>query len=176
MAFIEKYIIYILLAIIAALAVVGGVQYARGLKKEITITSQKANIEALNKDKADLQGQVADYRKGIASAKKAQIAQQKVADQMADLLSKYENMKNSAIIGVEDEKLISDLVYYFNSNGMRRADGSAETGGKVLPPSNTPNAPRPRWEVKRVAMDIIAPLIEGYMQCEKTVQCYGGGI
>jgi hypothetical protein len=161
-----------IIALACAVAVLGPLYlWQRGTLKE-----REAQVNNLTAANIAIQGQIDDYKKGVKNMKKAQAEQQKVADGMAGLVADAEKIKNSATIGAEDEKIISDLVRYFNSGGMRAAgsDGT-KTGRAVLPEGNKDDASRAGWEVKRVAADIIAPLVEYSLQLEKTVQCYEGG-
>lgn len=161
-----------IIVLAGAVAVFGALYlWQRGTLKE-----REAQVTRLTAANIEMQGQIDDYKKGIKNMKKAQAAQQKVADGVAGLVADAEKIKNSATIGAEDEKIISDLVRYFNSGGMRAAGSdSAKTGGVVLSEGNKDDAAHAGWEVKRVAADIIAPLVEYSLQLEKTVQCYEGG-
>ncbi len=136
-----------------------------------------ADIEALKAQRADLQGQIDDYRKNMAAAKKTAGAYQTISDDVARILTVAEAITDSATIGANDEKIISDLVRYYNAGGVRRqGTGDSETGGQVLSSSHSSDAARARWPVKRLATDIIAPLIEDNLQLRKTIQCYEGDI
>ena len=163
MSFIQKYIIYILVAL---LVVVGGLY----LWQRITVVQQASQIDALQAENAGLTGQVADYKAGIAAAKKAQAAQQRVADNMAILLLEAQAIENNCIIGGKDETTISDITYFFNSHGLLSA-GDPRPSGEVLSETDEADINRPRWTVRQV-VENYGIIIEYVLKLERTVECY----
>ena len=159
---------WLLIALIAALAYFGAgylIQRTTIAKQQGVITSQAVQI-------AGLQGQVADYKKNIAAAKKAQQAQQKIADNTARLLAEARKISAACTLGGEDEKILSAYTYYFNSGGMRRqANGDRAVRGEVLPETGAANAGGSGWTLKNLAENYLF-VIDYALQLEKTVDCY----
>ena len=139
------------------------IQRATIARQEGVITSQSAKI-------AGLQGQVADYKKNIAAAKKAQQAQQQIADDTARLLAEAKKISAACTLGGEDEKILSAYTYYFNSGGLRAATGDP-AGGEVLPETGASHAAGSGWTLKNLAENYLL-VIDYVLRLERTVQCY----
>lgn len=156
------------------IALCGAVVYfgAGYLVQRATIARQEGTITNLSAENAGLKGQVADYKKNIAAAKKAQAEQQKVADQTARLLAEARKITAACTLGGEDEKILSAFTYYFNSGGLRRdADGSAAVRAEVLSETGAPHSAGSGWTLKNLAENYLA-VIDYALQLERTVNCY----
>jgi cell division protein FtsB len=175
MAFIEKYLIYILLAIIAALAILGGIQYVRVLHDKTTIAKQAASILDLQKTNTDLNGQVADYKANIVAMQKTQAAQQKIANNTATLSAQAQTITANCILGVDDEKKIDNISAYFNAGGVLDSiAGNPKADEKVLPKTGKADAGHPvrqRYSVKQIVENYLT-VIDYTLQLEDTVKCY----
>lgn len=159
---------WLLIALGAAVAYFGTFY----LIQRATIAQQKGVITGQAAQIAGLQGQVDDYKKNIAAAKKAQQAQQKIADDTARLLAEAKKITAACTLGGQDEKILSAYTYYFNSGGLRRdADGGATVRGEVLPETNTPHAAGSGWTMKNLAENYLI-VIDYALQLERTVNCY----
>ena len=176
MAFIQKYLIYILLAVIAFLSVAGGIQYARVLSQKTTIAKNEATINAFQKTQDDLMAQVAEYQKNIASMKKAEAEQQKVTNDMAELLNEAQGIKSTCEVDENDTKIIHDFVTYFNAGGvllaMQKGNSNPKAGGKDLSTSGQANSNRAHWTTKSLMTNLVKPLMEYSLNWEKTGACY----
>lgn len=159
---------WLLIVLGAAVAYFGAfylIQRTTIAKQQGVITSQVAQI-------AGLQGQVDDYKKNIAAAKKAQQAQQKIADDTARLLAEARKISAACTLGGEDEKILSAYTYYFNSGGLRRdADNGATVRGEVLPEAGSPHAAGSGWTMRNLAENYLS-VIDYALQLERTVNCY----
>lgn len=159
---------WLLIALAAAVAYFG----AGYLIQRTTIAKQQGTINAQSAEIAGLKGQVEDYKKNIAAAKKAQQAQQKINDNTARLLADAKKISAACALGGEDEKILSAYTYYFNSGGLRLdADGGATVRGKVLPKAGTPHAAGSGWTMRNLAENYLL-VIDYVLQLEKTVDCY----
>lgn len=158
----------------AAIAAVSGLYlWQRGtLKdKEITITRQTADITALNKTNADLQGQVSDYKKAIAVARKTQQEQQQIANNTVELQTQIVEVKTKCTVEAQDEKTLSDITYFFNSRGLRSpSDSNTKTGREILPEASSAGAGR-SWTIKQLVTNYLV-IIDYALQLERTVDCY----
>jgi cell division protein FtsB len=173
MAFIQKYIIYILLAVIVGLSIFGGTQYVRVLHKQNTIVSQKADIETLNVTVKDLNGQVSEYKAQVVKQKEVAVQQQAVENETARLREQINKIKSQCVLGVEDEKIIDDVTTYFN-NGVQSRSGDSKTGGQVLPAASKADSVNPRWTIRQIVDNYII-VIDYSLKMEKTLNCYEGG-
>lgn len=173
MAFIQKYIIYILLAVIVGLSIFGGIQYVRVLHKQNTIISQKADIETLNVTVKDLTSQVSDYKVQVIKQKNVAIQQQKVENETAELRKQINKIKSQCVLGVEDEKIIDDVTTYFNS-GMLSRNSNSEASGQVLSTTSEASSSNPRWTIRQIVDNYII-VIDYSLKMEKTLNCYEGG-
>ena len=140
--------------------------------KETTIATQKASIEALNKDKADLLGQVADYKAQVIKQKTVVLEHQTIENKTAALLAEINKIKSQCILGVEDEKIIDDVTSYFNS-GMQSRGSDSKASGQVLPTTGKADVTNPRWSIRQIVDNYII-VIDYALKMEKTNQCYGG--
>ncbi len=169
-----------LIVLALPVAAVGGLylwQRSTLKEKEIVITRQSADILALNKERQDLQGQIEDYKTNLVAAKKAQAAQQRIQATTAGLKTEIIEIKTEVILEASDEKILSDITYYFNSRGLRRDAGQtgnngAETVAKILPQTGAPGPDRShRWTVKQIVANYL-DLIDYTLKLERTVECY----
>ena len=173
-AFFQKYLVYALLAVIEVSFLFGGIQYIRLKSQQTTIAKNEATILDLKKTNADLQGQVADYKKNIAAMKKAQREQQIIADNTATLLAQAQQITANCLIGGKDEKTIDGISLYFNNGGVLNGTGDSKTNGKVLPASGAPDPGNPvkqRYSVKQIIENYLT-VIDYTLKLEKTVNCY----
>lgn len=167
-SFIQRYLIYILLAAIAVLFVIAGIQYVRFLKADSKVSEQKKEIASLN-DKILTQNAIIEsYKKTIVEAKEVQKKLQKQTDETAHQWAKLNELKTKCILEASDEKIISDFTYYFNSGGVRR---ESNPDGEILPEAGSPDTDRPRWTLKQLAENYLN-LIDYTLKLETTVECY----
>jgi hypothetical protein len=174
----------LLVALAALFIVIGGLYlWEKGevANQKTTIAKQAASILDLQKTNADLQGQVADYKANIVAMQRAQLKQQQIANNTAQLSAKVETIKTECVIGGDDEKTIDDVTNDFNNGGVfAPANSGTETGAKVLSASVAPNAGSPakqRYTVKQIVENYLA-VINYTLQLEETIKCYqeeGGG-
>ena len=177
MAFIEKYLIYILLAVIVIVSVLGGIQYVRVLKAKDTITKQAGQITDLKKTNADLQGQISDYKANIAAIQKAQAEQQAVAYVTASLQAKVQKITSKCEVNEDDEKTIDSVTNDFNNAGVllpEQANSSSKAGAESLSQANPPGIGSPgkqRYTLNQIIENYLN-LINYTLQLEKTEACY----
>jgi len=136
-----------------------------------TIRLQKAQLERQKEELAAMSAQLQQYEKNIAAAKKTQAAQQRVAHETARLLAAAREISAACVLGEEDEKILSAYTYYFNSGGLRQADGDSAAAREVLPETGAPHAAGSGWTMKNLAENYLA-VIDYALQLEKTVECY----
>jgi len=168
----------ILCALAVIVAVVGGLYlWQRGTikDKEIIIVQKTNEITSLTKANADLQGQIKDYKANLSAAKKAQASQQQIQTTTAEIRYEVQQIKTQVILEEDDEKIISDATYYFNSHGLRRGetgDSSSKASGEVLPvPSEAGPDRSHHWTVKQIVSNYLE-LIDYTLKLERTVECY----
>lgn len=114
----QKYLIYILLGVIAAMLVSSTVLYIRGLSKQATINSQKGQIELLDKSVKSKDATIAEYKKNSEAITKTQKAQEKIAVSMRELESRIASMKPTKCLEVEDEKAFTDITDAYNNRKL----------------------------------------------------------
>jgi cell division protein FtsB len=119
-AFFQKYLIYILLALLAVAVVFGGIQYVRVLKKDTTIKEQKATIASQVVTIADLNGQVADYKAQVEKVKKIQKKKQAISDNTAGYQAQIAELKTKCLLegSGHDKKILDGFVSNFNAGGL----------------------------------------------------------
>ncbi|MEN6375342.1 MAG: hypothetical protein ABFD75_11270 [Smithella sp.] len=166
--------LYVLSALMVAFAALCLWQRGTLKEKDNTITRQTASIEALEKEKKGLQGQVSDYKANLAAAKTVQLQHQQVQTTTAQLKEEMQQFKTVTILEESDEKILSDYTYYFNSHGLRRTEAGSshsKANGKILSGSGAPDADRPRWTVRQIVSNYLE-LIDYILKLEDTVECY----
>jgi len=133
-----------------------------------TVIKQKSEIGLLKVSNESLQGQIEDYKKNILAMKKAQKEQQQIANDTAQLLSDVNKMVESKCIGGKDEKSISDITYYFNSNG-KLSSGSTEANGKAVSKADPSHISG--WTTKQLVENYLV-MIDYVLKLERSISCY----
>jgi uncharacterized membrane protein affecting hemolysin expression len=123
----------ILMALAALVIVIGGLY----LWQRNTVIKQKGEINALTVANAGLMSQVGEYKMQIVKLKKAQAAQQVIANNTAALISQIGMLKTNCILEKEDEKVINGITNYFNNSGVLPKAGDTSADRKVLPETNS---------------------------------------
>jgi hypothetical protein len=176
MAFIEKYLIYILLAIIVALSILGGIQYVRVLHAKTTLAKQADQIVSLKKEAEDIQGQLADAVANVKAIKTASQVEQQISDNTADLRKKINLTQTNKCIGADDEKIFDSYIDYFN-NGVRGATASdPKADEKVLSKADKTDSGKAssgsNWKIPEIE-NFVLTLIDYIGQLEQgTITCY----
>jgi len=83
------------------------------------VVEQAKDIEALKKTQQALMCQIKGYEDQVGQLKKQALAHQKITNDTAKLMREVEKIKTKCIMEKGDEKIINDVVDYFN-NGLRR--------------------------------------------------------
>ena len=141
-------------------------------EKEITITGQKADIQALKESVKGLQGQIADYKKQIENQRAVAVSHQAIENDTAKLRAEIQKIKSQCTLGVNDEKIIDDITDYFNSGMFKASNSKADR--KVLPATGKTNSASPRWSVRQIVDNYIL-VIDYALKLEKTINCYEKG-
>ena len=115
MAFIQKYIIFILLAVVAIGVTAFGVQTYRISLKDTTIAKQEGDLKLLNLT-------VDTYKKNAADNAIAVKEIQKIRTTMSKLDGRIANASPGKCMSKDDEKLFSDIFGVYN-DGVREAVG-----------------------------------------------------
>ena len=153
-----------LIVLLIVSVVVGGLY----LWQRNTVVKQKSEISLLKVSNESLQGQIEEYKKNILAMKKAQKEQQQIANDTARLLVGVNKMLESKCIGGKDEKGISDITYYFNSNGVLSA-GSTEADGKAVPKADPSRISG--WTTKQLVENYLV-MIDYALKLERSISCY----
>ena len=163
-------------AFVIGLVILGGIQRMTVLSQKTTIAKQADELLAKEKTIADLNGQVADYKAGIVAAKKAQEEQQKIANDMAALLTEAQNIKSTCEVGENDAKIIDKFVDYWNAGGVLQSvsqgNSDTKTGAKELLKTNQTSVNKTHWTVKNIVTNLVKPLMEYGGDWEKSGVCY----
>lgn len=122
MAFIQKYIIYILAALVAAMAVTSGIMYMRVLSKQATLEKQEGQIVLLDKSLKSKDATIEEYKKNGEAIAKTQEAQERIAGSMRELESRIAAMKPTKCLEAEDEKIFTDITDAYNNRRMPKSD------------------------------------------------------
>ena len=154
--------------LIVILLVIGIVVSGLYLWQRITVVNQKNTIGDLQVLTADLQNQIIDYKANIADIKKLQQEQQQIANNTGTIQVQINKINPSKCIGGNDEKVISDITFYFNSNGLLIAR-SAETSREVLPTANKTHISG--WTIKQLTENYLI-LVDYVLKLEKVINCY----
>lgn len=155
----------ILLMVLTVVVVVVGFLY---LWQRNTVVKQAGQIDALTITNAGLNAQITEYQTTIANAKKTQAQQQKITNDAASLMASVNKIKETKCIRSEDEKIISNIVYFFNSRGLLKT-GNPKSDGEVLPVTDTTDVTG--WTIKQVIANQLI-LTDYVLQLEKTRDCY----
>jgi endo-1,4-beta-mannosidase len=118
MAFIQKYIIYILAGIVAVMAITSGIMYMRVLSNQATIKEQKGTIILLDKSLKSKEATISEYKKNNEAIAKTQKAQEKIAVSMKELETRIANMQPTKCLEVEDEKVFTDITNAYNGRKL----------------------------------------------------------
>lgn len=154
--------------LIIILLVIGIVVSGLYLWQRITVVNQKNTIGDLQVLTTDLQNQIIDYKANIADIKKLQQEQQQIANNTGTIQAQVNKINPSKCIGGNDEKVISDITFYFNSNGLLTAR-SAEASREVLPTTNKTRISG--WTVKQLTENYLI-LVDYVLKLEKVINCY----
>jgi len=154
--------------LIIILFVIGVAVSGLYLWQRITVVNQKNTIGDLQVLNASLEGQITDYKANLEAIKKTQKEQQKITNDAATLMSAVNKLKETKCIGGKDEKIISDITYFFNSRGLLNAS-SSKSSGEVLPITSTTDISG--WTIKQIIENYLV-LIDYTLKIEKTVYCY----
>ncbi len=117
-SWIQKYLIYILLAVIAGMLVTSGIMYMRVLSKQATLEKQAGQIILLDKSLKSKEATIEEYKKNGEAITKTQKAQEKIAVSMKSLESRIANMKPTKCLEVEDEKVFTDITDVYNNRKL----------------------------------------------------------
>lgn len=115
---IQKYLVYILLGIVALMVVIAGVQYMRVLSMKSDIEKQKGEIKLLDESVKSKDVTIEAYKKNNDAIKKTQQVQARIADSMAELELRISNMKPTKCLEVEDEKVFTDITDAYNNRRL----------------------------------------------------------
>jgi cell division protein FtsB len=118
-AFIQKYLIYGLLAVIVMLSVFGTIQYIRVLSQKTTIVKHEATIDDLHKTQAALMGQVADYEIQVKKLKQIQKKVQTISNSTATYQAQIKLLKTKCKLEVGDDKILNAPIINFNNGGLQ---------------------------------------------------------
>ena len=119
-AFVQKYIIYILVGVIILLSVIGGIQYARVLSQKTTIAKQAASINDLEKTQKALTATIKEVEDNAKLRKQISQAQQIISNASALIKEQNQNLKTKCVLEAQDEKQINDnLIDAFNNRTSR---------------------------------------------------------
>ena len=112
---------YIMIGMLAVVVLLGGLY----LWQRVTVVKQKASIEKLQGEKEALLAETEAQKKNVDRAKALTKNYQKLENEKESLRAKISKMEqNTKCIGEYDEKIFTDITLYFNSFGVRSADGS----------------------------------------------------
>ena len=135
-AWIQKYIIFILIGLIIAASLWGGWQYTRVLSQKTTIANAEASILQLKTTQEGMKTLITSYEKQAEIVKKVQQAQQVISNNSAVITAQIDNLKTKCVLEVDDEKIINNMCDYFNSHGVLqlvpKADSSPTPSSKSL--------------------------------------------
>lgn len=119
-AFVQKYIIYILVGVIILFSVIGGIQYARVLSQKTTIAKQAASINDLEKTQKALTATIKEVEDNAKLRKQISQAQQVISNASALIKEQNQNLKTKCVLEAQDEKQINDnLIDAFNNRTSR---------------------------------------------------------
>jgi len=119
-AFVQKYIIYILVGVIILFSVIGGIQYARVLSQKTTIAKQAASINDLEKTQKALTATIKEVEDNAKLRKQISQAQQIISNASALIKEQNQNLKTKCVLEAQDEKQINDnLIDAFNNRTSR---------------------------------------------------------
>jgi hypothetical protein len=157
-----------LIIILLVIAVVVGGMY---LWQRNTVVKQAGQIDALTISNKELSAQVTTYRKNIADMKRAQAAQQQIANDTNALMNYVNQMKETKCIGGEDEENISVITRFFNAHGVLSGDSGDSADGKSVSETNPPGAGITGWSTKQIIKNYLV-LIDYILKVEEEVKCY----
>lgn len=171
-SYVEKYFIYILLAVIAALVIFTGVQSMRVLSKQATIKEQAGKIDLMDASIKSKDREIKAYQDNAAQAKKTQQAQENISASMSGLDSRILQMKQGKCLEEKDEKIFTDIFSAFSNGGMQQqANHQPESDTKNVSKAGAPgNGNAGGWTTQQIAENC-KRLVKGYLQLEKTVEC-----
>jgi|GEM_PF-3356712 hypothetical protein len=107
-AWIQKYVIYILSGVIAVLLVTAGIQYVRYLHAETKLQRQQIT---------SLQKALDEYAKNTEAARQTIERQQKIEYNLRTIKQQLTNM-TSTRLEATDEKVFTDIAWSFNNHGL----------------------------------------------------------
>ena len=117
-SFIQKYIIYILLAVIAVLLVTAGIQYMRFLKADSTVKQQKITI-------AQQEQSLETFKQNALDQKESEKRQQEIKSLLAKFDKRIAGMSTGKCLEAEDEKVFTDIFTAFN-DGLSQKRGAGK--------------------------------------------------
>jgi len=129
-AWIQKYIIYILIVLIALLLIAAGIQTLRVSWKQSTIEKQEGEIALKDIDIKAKAKVISFHEKQINDNIQMQKNQQNIIIQMAKKTAEVEVINNQTkCMGVEDEKYLFNLYGIFNNTiaGMSSTGNNSGT-------------------------------------------------
>jgi len=106
-SFIQRYLIYVLLAVIIVLLVSTGIQYVRFLKANNTAKELSQKVRVLEES-------VSLYKEAFYNAKATEKRQQEIKNMLVKFDKRISNLSQGKCLNEEDEKYFTDLYGAFN--------------------------------------------------------------